>query len=247
MIRIDHYSIQSPEAYRIYQFLREHRRTNSQGIPVIEEVRRKHLGDNHFLEIVDYGAGSKRMVSNSRRVGQVARVSSSRLSYNLLYQGLCSLTPANTVIELGTCLGITTAYLAQVTSGRVFSFEASDALLQIARRTVAAYPNVTLVPGNADFTLPEALGSFSSVDFCLLDANHTYDATVRYAEAVWPLLHEQSVLVIGDIHWSKEMNKAWNEIRRLPGVTLTMDFFECGVLFFSKGLSGENLVLYYPG
>ena len=136
--------------------------------------------------------------------------------------------------------------MARVTVGRLYSFESSEALLGIAQNTLASYPNVKLVLGNADNTFVEVLRSLSSVDFCLLDANHTDEATVRYARTVWPLLHEESVLVISDIHWSKEMNRAWREIKQWPGVTLSMDFFECGVLFFRAGLSGENLTLYFP-
>lgn len=246
LTRVDHHSLHSPEAYRIYRFLRDQHRRHPKGIAAIEEVRKQHLGNKRYLEIIDYGAGSKRFVSNSRQICQIARISSSGLSYNLLYQGLCSLTPRNTVLELGTCLGITTAYMARVTVGRLYSFESSEALLGIAQNTLASYPNVKLVLGNADNTFVEVLRSLSSVDFCLLDANHTYEATVRYAQTVWPLLHEESVLVISDIHWSKEMNRAWREIKQWPGVTLSMDFFECGVLFFRAGLSGENLTLYFP-
>ncbi|WP_209329290.1 O-methyltransferase [Lunatimonas salinarum] len=244
--RVDHHSLHGPEAYRIYRFLRQYQKQNKKGIPAIEGVRNEYLASRCYLQIEDFGAGSKHFLTNTRQLRQIARVSSSNLSHNLLYQGLCSLTPRQTVIELGTCLGITTAYLAEVTLGHLFSFEASNALVAVARRSVGPYPNVTLVPGNADVTFPKALRSLSFVDFCLLDANHTYEATLRYARAVWPLLHEESILVIGDIHWSPEMNRAWRKIKCFSGVTLTMDFFECGVLFFKKGLNREDLVLYYP-
>jgi hypothetical protein len=38
--------------------------------------------------------------------------------------------------------------------------------------------------------------------------------------------------VIGDIHWSGEMENAWKKIIQFPEVKLSLDFYEVGVIFF---------------
>lgn len=246
LVRIDHHSLHSPNSFEIYRFLRHHKRLKKNGSPQIE-TRRKHLqSDKRRVEFVDLGAGSSYLKGSARTVSQLATVSSSSLSYNLLYQGLCLLTPRNTVVELGSCVGINTSYLAEVTVGSVYAFEGVPEIFAIAKETVRSYSNVTLIAGGIDSILPSFLKSVERIDFCLLDANHTYEATIRYARAVWPYLYGESILVIGDIHWSPGMTKAWKEISSFPGVTLSMDFFECGVVFFNDRLNAENLVLYFP-
>jgi hypothetical protein len=245
-LRVDHHSLHSPKGFEIYRFLRNHQSINRKGNPTIEARRKLLRKDSSIVEVVDLGAGSKRFAGKARAVKQLARVSSSSLSHNLLYQGLCMLTPRSTVVELGTCLGINTAYLAEVCLGKVHSFEGADMLLCIAEETLGSYSQVNLIPGNIDHSLPSFLRSSGKIDFCVIDANHTYEATIRYARSIWPHLHEDSVLVVSDIHWSPGMAKAWREILEFPGVSLSMDFFECGAVFLKPGLTMEKLVVFYP-
>jgi len=58
-------------------------------------------------------------------------------------------------------------------------------------------------------------------------------------------LHANSIVIIGDIHWSKGMEKAWEEIRLMEEVRLSLDFFECGVLLFTENLDPQHYVLAY--
>src|SRR5690606_971117 len=51
--------------------------------------------------------------------------------------------------------------------------------------------------------------------------------------------------LIGDIHWSKAMHRAWNEIRGMEEVRMSLDFHECGVLLFKEGLGKQHYVLSY--
>jgi hypothetical protein len=41
-------------------------------------------------------------------------------------------------------------------------------------------------------------------------------------------------MVFDDIHWSEGMERAWEEIKRDPAVTLTIDIFFVGLVFFRK-------------
>ncbi|MEJ7676870.1 MAG: hypothetical protein WKG06_03130 [Segetibacter sp.] len=45
---------------------------------------------------------------------------------------------------------------------------------------------------------------------------------------------ESSVFIFDDIHWSKEMEEAWKYIQQHSAVTLTIDLFFIGIVFFRR-------------
>jgi hypothetical protein len=51
---------------------------------------------------------------------------------------------------------------------------------------------------------------------------------------------------LDDIYWSKEMTKAWQEIKQDTNNTLTLDIYRMGFVFFGKEkLAKEDFVLRY--
>lgn len=239
------HSLQSPFVYQLYQGLQLHRSKNQGNFPHIEAMRDRCLRDNNVMTIADFGAGSRRFTSPRRKISAIARYSCSSQQYALLYQYFCSLTPAHTVIELGTCLGINTCYLAAVAQGTVFTFEGAEALIQKAQKELGDIQKINIVPGNISETLPLFLKQKPQVDFAFIDANHTYKDTLSYFEQLLACAHEGSIIIIGDIHWSSGMHRAWQEIIRSERVRLSMDFYECGVLLFKEGLEKLHYILEY--
>ena len=143
------------------------------------------------------------------------------------------------IIELGTSLGITTAYLASADSrNTVHTYEGSGEVLRVAQGVWHALKleNIRWYEGNIDQTL---LGTDSSllisaparVDIAYVDANHTYEATKRYADFLLDRLQTKGVLAIDDIHYSEEMERAWEDLKQDPRVTTTMDLYHIGLVF----------------
>lgn len=244
--RTDHHSLHTPFASTFYRELMTYFRNHRKGNQVLEKLRASLTQDARILEVKDEGAGSNFAVGPQRYIASICKNTCSSLSHNLLYQFLVIKTPASTVVELGTSLGINTGYLAARTDGTVYTFEADCSLLEIAKNNLKTFPNVKFIPGNIRDTLSEFLKDKPSIDFIQVDAHHTYQSTLQYCKWIWPCLHEKSVVVIGDIHWSPEMKKAWLELKRFPGVSSSMDFFECGILFFRTGIQLDHHILYYP-
>lgn len=179
----------------------------------------------------DFGAGSKRVNTTRRRIADIAKYSTSNRRFAQLYQFFCSLTPAGNVLELGTCLGISSRYLSKVTLGKLYTFEGSKEIARIAQPT-QGYENINLIVGELSQTLPLVLEVMQKIDFALIDATHTYEGTLSYFDQLIQKIHPKSILAIGDIHWSREMEKAWKEIKARPEVRLSLDFYECGIVFF---------------
>uniref|UniRef100_UPI0035947A4C class I SAM-dependent methyltransferase n=1 Tax=Aquiflexum sp. TaxID=1872584 RepID=UPI0035947A4C len=86
---------------------------------------------------------------------------------------------------------------------------------------------------------------FNSVDFVLMDATHTYNATLFYFENILPYIQDSSIIAIADIHWSNEMDAAWNKIKSHPSVILSFDFYECGILIFDRKYTEGAYILHY--
>lgn len=240
----DRHSLQSPFVYQLYQGLKSYRNDPNANFPSIERFRNQLLEDQTLITVDDPGAGSYHF-SNQRKVAEIARFSCSARKYNLLYQYFCSLTPAQTVLELGTSLGINSCYLAEVTQGQLYTMEAEEQLLLYAEKELNKYENIRLITGDISETLPTFLKERETIDFAVIDANHTYRSTLSYFGQILEKAHSGSVVVLGDIHWSREMNKAWKEILPTEAVSLSMDFFECGVLLFKKGMEKAHYVLSY--
>ncbi|MDA0713682.1 MAG: class I SAM-dependent methyltransferase [Bacteroidetes bacterium] len=210
----------------------------------IEAIRRRLLKDRTLISTMDPGAGST--AAGSRSIQNVAKRSlSSRDQCRILYRIVKHFTPS-TVIEFGTCLGISTAYLSAAGCERLISMEGHPDLFKGAEKVLSSLDlKAELHEGLFDASLDNIINDVGKVDMAFIDGHHTEEATLHYYDRLRPHLHENSVIIFDDIHWSDGMERAWETLKRSEGVTLSIDLFWCGLLFFKKGLSGEHFKLHY--
>jgi predicted O-methyltransferase YrrM len=209
----------------------------------LEDFREKLLRDQEILEIDDYGAGSKKLKKNKfRKTSSITKFSTTGRKFSQIYQFFCSLTPAKHVLELGTCVGINTKYLEKASKGELYTMEGSEALWRKAQENQPSKSTHFLL-GNIIEILPKHLSQMDKVDFVLIDATHNYQGTLSYFNTLLPHLHQDSIVIIADIHWSGEMEKAWSEIIDNQAISISIDLYECGVLFFSRDLPKANYIL----
>ncbi|MFN5335119.1 MAG: O-methyltransferase [Bacteroidota bacterium] len=204
----------------------------------IEKIRKELLRNDQIIEVEDYGAGSCGINLKERKINDVARLSIKSPKYaHLLYQ-LVKFVKAKHILELGTSLGITTAYLSAANpKGEVITLEGATKIADLASSHFQKLnlQNIQLIRGNFDATLPALLQkSDKKYDLIYIDGNHTYEATVRYFTMLLPFTHEHTLIIFDDIHWSKGMEKAWQEIKSHHTVTLTIDLFFIGLVFLRR-------------
>jgi predicted O-methyltransferase YrrM len=147
------------------------------------------------------------------------------------------------VLELGTSLGITTSYLASGNpNAGIFTLEGSIAIADSATKNFQSLElsNIELITGNFDETLAPTIKRFSSVDFAFIDGNHRYKPTINYFNQILSKIHNSSVLIFDDIHWSKEMEQAWEEIKNHSSVTCTIDLFFIGLVIFRSEIKEKQ-------
>jgi predicted O-methyltransferase YrrM len=214
----------------------------------IESIRKKLLVDNRMITITDLGAGSLLNNNKQKRVGDIAAnaLKQPKLA-QLLYRLAAHFKPRN-MIELGTCLGITTLYLQKAApDARVYTMEGCPQTAGVAKETFkqAGLNDVELITGNFDDNLPGVINNLDQLDFVFVDGNHQKDATLKYFEWCLPKVHEDTLLIFDDIYWSEGMKEAWAQIKAHPQVTVTVDLFWIGLVFFKSGRVKEDFLIRY--
>lgn len=212
-------------------------KSNYQSPQEIEQLRKQLLNDKRVIEIEEMGAGSRTFASKQRSVQQIARsaLKSKRLA-QVLFRLVKHYQP-ETVIELGTSLGLTTAYLSRANvNASIITIEGSEQIAAIAKENFYKLDcrNIQLHQGNFDHILPSVISQLSSIDFAYIDGNHRYEPTIDYFHQFLSKSNRRTILVFDDIHWSEEMEKAWQEIKQHPSVQYTIDIFFLGFVFFRE-------------
>ena len=226
----------------------------------IEGIRYELLKDTRELDFVDFGSGKLKGENGERRrvcdiaKGSLARRKDAQLLARLVgWLGRPLLTSplrggigdeasedrkGLTIVELGTSLGVTTAYLAAMDSrNKVVTYEGCPAVAEVARANweKLGLSNIACVVGEITVdSLQLAVDRLSGIDVAFIDANHTYEATLTYFNALASRVHEKSVVVVDDSHYNEDMEKAWKAICADERVTTTMDLYRMGLVFFDK-------------
>ena len=243
------YRIHSPFIYSFMEQVVLNKETSST-ILSIEKLRKDMLQDRRIILKTDLGAGAENAAAATYSVylRDIARTSSTRRRHALRLHHLACHTKALSILELGTSLGMTTAYLAASNdNSRVISLEGCPELSGIARTNLSrlGIGNVEILQGEFMQTLPAALAKLGRVDLVYIDGDHRKDSVIRNYDSILPYLHNDSVVIIDDIHMNPGMNRAWEHIRLKDEVRISLDFFFSGWLFFRRECSKEHFRLRY--
>ncbi|WP_342329656.1 class I SAM-dependent methyltransferase [Pedobacter sp. FW305-3-2-15-E-R2A2] len=214
----------------------------------IEAQRKKLFNDDSLIQVTDLGAGSHLNKNRTKKVKQIAKnaLKNPRLA-QLIYR-LAKDNQPKSIIELGTCLGITSAYLSKACpEADVITIEGCPETAKVAYRNFQELEldNVELRVGNFDTLLPGLIEQEPKLDFVYIDGNHRKEATINYFNWCLPKVHEGSLLIFDDIYWSEGMKEAWEEIKRHPEVTVTVDLFWIGLVYFKKGQAKEHFKIKF--
>lgn len=211
----------------------------------IEGLRAGLIRSDQTVQKTDFGSRTSK--TYEIKVASIASRELTKAKYaNLLFRILQEAQP-NTVIELGTSLGINTLYLAWDMPWEVVSFEGCPETLKVARGIFeeSGVDNIQTIEGDIAATLPKYLDPIRRIDFAFLDARHEYESTLVNFDLLANKAHEKTIIVLDDIHWSKGMEVAWKAIKKDPRVIATADLFQFGVVFFNPELHREHYVLAY--
>jgi len=235
----------------VYSFIKEvlNKQIPADKFDLIEQYRKQLLQDNEMVNVWDRGAGSRQSVDNMRSVKQIAKVALKPKKYSLLLHKIIAHYKPDEILEMGTSLGITTCYLAAANNhAKVVTMEGAPSVALKAKKTFSTlgFTNVNIMEGDFDETLPAYLKSVDQLGIVYVDGNHRYAPTINYFKQLLEKANDQSILIFDDIHWSEEMEKAWEEIKQHSHVTLTIDLFFIGLVFVRQAQKEkEHFVIRY--
>ena len=223
----------------VYDFIKNVLNDKSEKIffQSIEQQRKILQKNKSLISVEDFGAGSTIIKSNQRRVNAIAKSSLKSKKYAQLIFRIAAYYKTNCILELGTSFGITTAYLANSNKNvNVKTLEGSNAIATFAENNFASLQlnNIEIIKGDFNSTLPKYLALNPVINLAFIDGNHRKNPTLEYFYQIIQHTDESSIVIFDDIHWSAEMESAWEEIKIHPSVTLSIDLFFVGIVFFKK-------------
>jgi predicted O-methyltransferase YrrM len=210
-------------------------------------IHKEYLDSNKILEFEEIGAGSNFKNQKKIKLGQIIRRSSINKKYGSLIYNLIYYFNPHSIIELGSSVGISSAYIAQAAPNSNFkSIEGVPAKIKIAKEVSLKLNQKTeFIQGNFDSVLDSVLDGYTKLDLVFFDGNHTKQSTLKYFNACLSKSHNESIFIFDDIHWSKEMEEAWNIIKNNKKVKVSIDIFRMGLIFFRKELSYQQYVVKF--
>jgi predicted O-methyltransferase YrrM len=265
------FALHSPFVYAIWsQILRDD--SFHKEFEAIEQVRSQLLKDKTRINVTDLGAGTGYKSSILHNQLSIINYQLSIINYSpssgsrivpvntivkrscvtprwgrLLFRMANYFRPAVTV-ELGTSLGFSTAYLAMGNPlGQITTIEGCPGTAAIAGNNfrILGLANIHQETGPFEEILPGVLENLGKVDLFFIDGNHRKQPSLQYFHQCLQHIRDDSVLILDDIHWSGEMEAAWQEIKLHPSVAMTIDLFRMGLVFFRKGLSREDFIIHF--
>lgn len=219
-------------------------KTNYPDYLKLKSYRALLLKNKTPITITDFGSGSRVFKSSERHINAIAKNSGTPLKRaQLLYRVVNYFKPKHS-LELGTSLGIATQAIALGHSkNNIISLEGcpNSSKFTSQQLSKAHIKNVTIKTGEFETNLPKL--KEKSYDLIFFDGNHNKEATLNYFNMLVDKAHNDSVFIFDDIYWSKDMLEAWEQIKLHSKVTVTIDTFFWGFIFFRKEQAKENFKL----
>lgn len=201
----------------------------------IERERMRRWNDDRSIEVEDLGAGSRAMKGSSRSIASIAKHSAKRPKYARMLFRLIHHQDYTRVLELGTSLGLTTAYLAAAAKETI-SVEGSSSLAEEAKGTLERTKQFAQVIHSSFDDYLKSLDPRERFDLIFIDGHHEGEALLNYFTLLKPHLNDNGCFVIDDINWSADMQRAWQALIQDDAFELKLDLFELGLLFKREGM-----------
>lgn len=240
------YYIHSPFVYQLMSEIIQDDR-HFYAFDEIEALRKELLKSKRTISVEDFGAGSAKM-GIQRKIQDIAKhASASSIKGKLLFN-LAHHFNTKHILELGTSLGLSTAYLAKVSSkNTITTIEACANTTKEAQSNFKALnlKNVHLINDTFENAIPDLLNKKEPFDLIYFDGNHRKEATLNYFNQLLSLKKENAVFIFDDINWSDGMQQAWQQIIAHPAVKVSIDLFQVGLVFFKNDQAKQHFQLWF--
>lgn len=212
---------------------------------LFREFRHSLLTNETEISIRDFGAGSRVFKGSKRKISQIARIAGLTGKRQRLLFRTAKYLKVQNALELGTSLGLGTIAIALSSEkAKVTTVEGCLETLKTAKQTFDHFKIANINPVNQTFVeYFKDIKFEQKFDLIYIDGDHSGKNTVTYFEHILDVVHNDAVVIFDDIYWSPEMTNAWNTIIKRPEVTVSIDTFQWGIVFFRKEQRKEHFVI----
>ena len=213
---------------------------------VLKNYRNSLLQNKKTIEVTDFGAGSKVFKSNTRQISKIANTAGITSKNAELLFRISKYFQPEEVLEIGTSLGLATSALSLGNkNSNIITLEGCPETSKVAQNEFKKFGLANINPVVTEFTnyLDSENRKSEIINLIYIDGNHQKEATLQYFDLLLPTITNDSVWIFDDIHWSSDMESAWEIIKKNPKVTVTIDTFQWGFVFFRKEQKKEDFVI----
>ena len=219
-------------------------KTKYQEYHKIKDFIKRVKNDNLKIEVTDFGAGSKKRTSSQRKISEIAKTAGTTINRAKLLFRIVNYFKPQQILELGTSLGFATQAMSYGNpNANIHTIEGCPEVSDYTKKHFRRLPlnNIKIITGNIDDTIQQL--ESKQYDLIFFDGNHQKEATLHYFECLLPKAHNDSVFIFDDIYWSKGMTEAWETIKKHPKVSVTIDTFQWGMVFFRSEQVKQDFVI----
>ncbi|MCX7953574.1 MAG: class I SAM-dependent methyltransferase [Bacteroidales bacterium] len=228
------HGIHSPYIYHLIKnvFLYNQKKYQLKLVPRrFKEIIQKYSTVEH-LDFGAKGKGTKYLINVKKKYKYI----SVPIKYGKILSNLITYFNCKNILELGTGLGISSSYMALLNNrSTITTVDASTEFIKIAQELwkKLRINNINVINKTFNEAINEIIKTNDFIDMLFIDGNHKKDALLSYYYKLKPKFNKNTIVVIDDIYWSKEMHEAWNIIKNDPDVSLSIDIFRMGLIFFT--------------
>lgn len=238
------HGIHSPFVYNLVTTC-FNKKTALNSIKVMVNVLNFSYKNTTQIVVNDYGKGSKIFKGPEREVAKIAKVAGISKKRAFLLIRLIAYFKPKTILELGTSLGLSTAALSIGNpNASITTIEGCKNTAKKAEELFLEFKlsNIKLINNEFNKVLPKLVNN-TTFDFIYFDGNHQKEATLNYFKQCLVAATNNSVFIFDDINWSKEMQEAWEIIKKNPKVTITIDTYFWGIVFFRTEQTKQHFTI----
>jgi predicted O-methyltransferase YrrM len=213
----------------------------------IEKVRKEMISGMRSAERNSTGAGSEIITNISVKVQDTARYSVIPRKYGVLLSNMAAEFGAPYILEVSTSPGVSTLYLASSVNTVVKTIENSPEAIEIAKKNfgVSGLKNIDILTGPPEEVLPVLFENEVKPGLVVITRYQHRNEIVKYFNQIADSSDNKTVIIIDNIHISGETEQAWREIKLNRKVSLTVDIFRMGIVFFRHGINHYDYIIRY--
>jgi len=191
----------------------------------------------------------KELLSRENPLNTLTADETQHKNYGALLFRLVNFFKCRNVLQIGTSTGVMSLYLALPlrNSCKCYALEERPGLTQSVRTFAENYSltNLHLTEGAYAENLLKLNSDNASFDFIFINTRGDSDKTNETFRLVETFIYQNTVMVIDNIRQNKAIKNIWQEIKNRSDVTLTIDLFSLGLVFFNTQLHKQHHKNYF--